>query len=139
VVSRILALSPSGVANMKGKQIQWFVRAEDVYRITQSETNPKTFNITFFHHYSFDAETSEQASRVIDALKGLGLGQIHEKSAAATASEATNGGYLFLPSTPLSADGASVMVLTPCWFQSCACGHSDGRGAERAHRQRAEV
>lgn len=88
---RILALSPSGVANMKGKQIQWFVRAEDVYRITQSETNPKSFNITFFHHYSFDAETSEQASRVIDALKGLGLGQIHVKSAAATAADSANG------------------------------------------------
>jgi hypothetical protein len=91
VLGRILALSPSGVANMKGKQIQWFVRAEDVYRITQSETNPKSFNITFFHHYSFDAETSEQASRVIDALKGLGLGQIHVKSAAATAADSANG------------------------------------------------
>lgn len=48
---------------MKGKQIQWFVPAEDVFRTTQDETNAKAFKITFLHHYSFEAESSEQVRK----------------------------------------------------------------------------
>lgn len=49
---------------MKGKQIQWFVPAEDVFRITQDERNPKSFRITFLHHYSFEAESSDQVQQL---------------------------------------------------------------------------
>jgi len=110
------------VANMKGRQIQWFVPAEDVYRITQNEANPTSFGITFFHHYAFHAETTEQASRVVDAFKGLGLGQVHIKSAASSGGASEAAPAAGAPSGPSEVSTASseqnfkkdMLSLSPC-------------------------
>ncbi len=50
---------------MKGKTVQWFVKSEDVQSVTQSDTNPKRFQITLLHHYWFEADDQEQVMRPI--------------------------------------------------------------------------
>jgi serum/glucocorticoid-regulated kinase 2 len=98
--SRILALSPSGVANMKGKQIQWFVKAEDVYKISQSKEEPKVFTITFLQHYKFQADSPEQAGRVIDAMQGLGLAQVYCRANDETPNNRSPTGTTSAPKIP---------------------------------------
>eukprot|EP01122_Echinamoeba_exundans_P013060 TRINITY_DN5635_c0_g1_i1.p1 TRINITY_DN5635_c0_g1~~TRINITY_DN5635_c0_g1_i1.p1 ORF type:complete len:931 (+),score=210.61 TRINITY_DN5635_c0_g1_i1:146-2938(+) len=73
---RTLAMSSSGVSNLKSNTCQWFVKAKDVFALERDPGDKTKFSLVFLHRYQFEADTEEQVVRVMDALKNFKLVQV---------------------------------------------------------------
>jgi hypothetical protein len=68
---RSLNLSDDGVANMKGKNVQWFFPARDVYSIHQHQHHTSRLTLRVLREYEFEAQSPQQASQIVQVFYDL--------------------------------------------------------------------
>ncbi|KAL0485534.1 serine/threonine-protein kinase [Acrasis kona] len=68
--SRTLNMTNDGLANMKGKNVQWFFPAKDVYCIQQHPDSSK-LTLRVVKEYDFEAQTPQQANQIVTAFYDL--------------------------------------------------------------------
>lgn len=69
--NRCLNLSDEGVANMKGKNIQWFFPSRDVYSIHQHPNNSPCLTLRVIREYDFEAQSPQQAAQIVQVFYDL--------------------------------------------------------------------
>jgi hypothetical protein len=68
---RTLNLTDDGVANMKGKNVQWYFPARDLYSVHQNPQDDTHLTLRVLREYDFEAQSPQQAAQIVQVFYDL--------------------------------------------------------------------